>query len=305
MYGERPMQDAVRTARAWATNQVARLAPRAYLRLTGQTGRGDPGEETASAAAQYFTRCFHDYFDILGIPRDRITDYLRGKTLLEYGPGDTPGVALLMIAHGAQKVMCVDRFPMLSLSGRNARALRELVAGLPAPFRQRGEAAIRHDKDDAVSLRTEYVEYLVRPSGLSGLRAKADLAFSRAVLEHVDDLAATFADMAAALKPGGTAIHQVDLKSHGLHRRNPLDFLTWPESLWRLMYSHKGVPNRWRIDRYRDAIKGCGLNLERLSVTLRADLSHIEEVRPRLAAPFRDLPHEDLACLGFWVVCTR
>jgi SAM-dependent methyltransferase len=305
MYGERPLQDTVRTLRAWASNQVARFAPRTYVTLTGQTGRGAPESETVADIARYFVRSFHDYFDVLGVARAAIPEYLRGKTLLEYGPGDTPGVALLMVAHGAAKVFCVDRFPMLSLSGRNARVLRELVETLPADLRARGEAALRLDKDDAISLRPEYVEYVVRPSGLSGLRKQADLAFSRAVLEHVDDVRATFADMAAALKPAGRAIHQVDLKSHGLHRRNPLDFLTWPASLWTLMYSHKGVPNRWRIDHYRDAIAASGLKPERLTPTALARQSDIDEVRPHLAPPFRELPDADLAWLGFWVVCSR
>jgi SAM-dependent methyltransferase len=305
MYGERPIGDAVRTLRALATNQVARFAPRTYLNLTAQTGRGAAQCETPAGVAQYFLRSFYDYFEVLHVRRDDIADYLRGKTLLEYGPGDTPGVALLMVAHGAQKVFCVDRFPMLSHSRGSARVLRELLESLPAEFRARGEAAIRLDGDDAVSMRPDYVQYLVRPSGLCGLRKQIDLAFSRAVLEHVDDVHATFADMAAALKPGGTAIHQADLKSHGLHRRNPLDFLSWPQPLWQLMYSHKGMPNRWRVNHYREAIGACGLKLESLSPTGRASRSDIEEVRPHLAAPFRDLSDEDLAWLGFWLVCRK
>src|SRR4029077_4841255 len=108
------------------------------------------------------------------------------------------------------------------------------------------------------ALAARRIEYLVRPSGLSGLSGQADLVISRAVLEHVDDLAATFADMASALRPGGIAVHQVDLKSHGLHQRNPLDFLSWPPALWRLMYSHKGVPNRWRVTHYRELLRKTG-----------------------------------------------
>jgi SAM-dependent methyltransferase len=299
------MDDTLRALRAWSSNQVARLAPRTYIRLTGQTGRGAAESESVAGVAQYFMRSFYDYFEVLGVPQGDIESFLRGKTLLEYGPGDTPGVALLMAAHGAQKVFCVDRFPMLTLSGRNAAVLRQLVDALAPEPRARAEAAIQHDGSDAVSLRPEYIEYLVRRSGLAGLRSEADLVISRAVLEHVDDLYGTFADMAAALKPGGRAVHQVDLKSHGLHRRNPLDFLSWPPALWALMYSHKGVPNRWRVDRYREALGACGLKIERLSPTTRAALADIEQVRPHLAAPFRGLCDEDLAWLGFWLVCRK
>jgi hypothetical protein len=65
------------------------------------------------------------------------------------------------------------------------------------------------------------------------------------------------------------------------------------------------MPNRWRVNHYREAIGACGLKLESLSPTGRVAQSDIEEVRPHLAAPFRDLSDEDLAWLGFWMVCRK
>jgi SAM-dependent methyltransferase len=305
MYGENPVQDAIRTLRAWASNQVARLAPRAYVRITGQTGRGEREGETADGIAEYFLKCFAEYFVMLGVESDRIPDYLRGKVLLEYGPGDIPGVALLMVAHGVKKVVCVDRFPMLSLSSDNAAVLDRLLGNLSPEARARGEAALRRSNAGAVTLDQSRIEYFLRPSGLSGLRETIDLVFSRAVLEHVDDVRATFADMEAALRPGGVAIHLVDLKSHGLHQRNPLDFLSWPTGLWTLMFSQKGVPNRWRVNHYRDVLRAGRLKVQLLAPTARAAMSDVSEVRPHLAAPFRDLPDEDLAWLGFWLVVSK
>ena len=102
--------------------------------------------------------------------------------------------------------------------------------------------------------------------------------------------------------PGALAIHQVDLKSHGLHRENILDFLSWSSELWNLMYSHKGVPNRWRIDRYRDLLEAMPVETLVLEPTARAAPEVIAAVRPRLADPFRRLSDEDLAWLGFWLV---
>jgi hypothetical protein len=305
MYRDDPVEDTLRTLRAWATNQVARFAPRAYVRMTRQTGRGQRSKETAESIAAYFSNCFREYFAILGVESSRISEYLRGKVLLEYGPGDVPGVALLMVAHGAQKVFCVDRFPMLSLSSDNEAVLDVLLGRLPADSRARGEAALRRFNADGLALDSSRIEYLVRPGGLSGLRNEADLVFSRAVLECVNDLPAIFADMEAALRPGGIAIHLVDLQSHGLHCRNPLDFLSWPAALWGLMYSHKGVPNRWRINYYRDLLRTSALSVQLLAPTTRAAASDVAEVKPHLAAPFRDVPDPDLECLGFWLVCRK
>lgn len=304
MYGQNPVDDAKRVLRAVLSNQLARLSPRLYIRLTGQTGRGG-GEESAQEIAAYFQKCFDEYFQVLQVAPDRIGAYLAGKHVVEYGPGDVPGVALLMAAHGAERVTCVDRFPLVSQSEKNIRVLRLLMDGLHGEERARAEACFRRHGDPASGFHRERIRYLVRPGGLSGLSDSADLIVSRAVLEHVDHLSATFADMRRALRPGAVAAHQVDLKSHGLHRHNPLDFLTWPAGLWSRMYRHKGVPNRWRVDRYRRHVEENGLKMLALRPTELADARHVEEVRPYLAEQFQSISDEDLSWLGFWLVCGK
>ena len=64
------MPDLLRVARAVATNQVARLSPRGYLRLTGQTGRGDTLGESPEYIASYFQRCVDDYLAFAGVPAE-------------------------------------------------------------------------------------------------------------------------------------------------------------------------------------------------------------------------------------------
>lgn len=305
MHSDHPIQVAIRVVRAWSTNQVARFAPAAYLRLTRQTGRGTRVEETPHSVAEYFLSCFNEYLEVLQIDRGGVFAYLRDKVVLEYGPGDVPGVALLMFAYGAASVVCVDRFPVLSLSEQNSRTVDALLERLPEEARRRAQTALRRVDGKVVSFDPGRITYLVRKSGLAGLRGTVDLVISRAVLEHVDDLSATFADMEASLRPGGTAAHLVDLKSHGMHRSNPLDFLSWPPALWRIMHSHKGVPNRWRVTHYRDILKRSGLSVLRLTPTAHAAVSDVAAVRPHLARPFQAIPDEELAWLGFWLVCRK
>lgn len=302
MFGERPIADAVRAARAIATNQVARFLPDAYVEMTGETGRGRAAM-TAQDIADYHARCFDDYLAQLGTDRGGAAARLAGRHVLEYGPGDVPGVALLFVAYGAASVTCVDRFPLMRADGLAGEALARLFDALPAEPRERaGRCFVRHG-DPRSGLAAGPIVYSVRPDGLLGESASMGIVVSRAVLEHVNDLPGTFHDMRAALAPDGVALHLVDLKSHGLHRRNPLDFLTWPDRLWTLMYSCKGVPNRLRPGAYRDAARAAGLEIVAMSPTGRARAEDVAEVRPHLAAPFRGLPDDDLAWLGFWIVC--
>lgn len=295
------MSDSVRVARAMATNQLARLAPGAYVRLTGQTGRGAASEESPDDIVAYFRDCVGAYFDRLGIVPADIPAFLAGKTLMEYGPGDFPGVAALMVARGASKVWCVDRFPLVNLSEKNARVLGQLVESCQGAERERLLSCLKDAANPAAGFDPRRIEYLVRPGGLSCLHETVDLVFSRAVLEHVNDLDASFADMTAAMRPGALAIHLVDLRSHGLHKSNPLDFLAWSPALWDLMYSAKGVPNRWRVDRYRAALAALPLDQLALEPTKLATAEQVAAVRPLLAKPFREVSDEDLLWLGFWL----
>ena len=293
-----------RVVRAALTNQLARHAPALYVQITGQTGRG-ADEIHLDAVGDYFQKCFDEYFEHLGVAQSDRAGFLRGKRLLEYGPGDVPGVAILMVAHGAEQVVCVDRFPLVKMSPKNVEIVKLMLERLPDEARQRADLCFRQPGRPESGFNPRYIDYLVRPSGLSGFSDEADLVFSRAVLEHVNDLPASILDMYAALKPGGVSIHLVDLKSHGLHRVNPLDFLEWPDWLWSLMYSEKGVPNRLRVDAYREAVSQSGFECVALKPTLRATAVDIQAVRPRLAKRFRNLSDEDLSWLGFWLVCRK
>jgi SAM-dependent methyltransferase len=202
-------------------------------------------------------------------------------------------------------VYCVDRFPLVNLSPKNARVLGDLISGSRGLERERLLACLAKPDDPGAGFSPDRIEYLVRPSGLSGLRESVDLVFSRAVLEHVDDLEATFADMTSALRPGALAIHQVDLRSHGLHISNPLDFLAWSRNLWQLMYSEKGVPNRWRIDKYRSILQRLPTSVLELRPTTLAAQEHVAAVRPALAPDFQAISDEDLSWLGFWLVMRK
>lgn len=304
MYSENRTDDAKRFMKAWMSDCIAHFAPRLYVKLTAQTGRGG-AEESVQQIADYFRKCFYEYFQVLNIAPESIPGFLKNKRILEYGPGNITGIGLLMYAYGAEQVICVDRFPLVSMTQKNIDVLHDLMDKLSGEQRCRAEQAFNKVGDPASGFASHSIKYRVQKSGLSGLVKDVDVIFSRAVLEHVNDLDATFNDMHNALRDTGIAIHQVDLKSHGLHRKNPLDFLTWPSRAWSLMYGHKGVPNRWRVDKYRQVIEKQGFQVTTLSPTMLAEEADMRAVRPYLATPFRGISDADLSWLGFWLVINK
>jgi hypothetical protein len=72
-----------------------------------------------------------------------------------------------------------------------------------------------------------------------------------------------------------------------------------------MMYSAKGVPNRLRVDAYRDAVRDSGFQLIDMKPTAIAAREDVDAVRPRLASRFKELSDEDLSWLGFWLVCKK
>jgi SAM-dependent methyltransferase len=297
-------KDKLRIVRACASNQLARFLPGVYRRLAPETGRGVGKQEPREIAA-YYHRCFLDYVGQFGKTEEEFGRFIRGKRVLEYGPGDTLAVALLFLAYGAGSVCCVDRFPLGRLSDVTADTYRATLDLLDENRRARASRAFRIVGDPASGFEPGRISYRIHPEGLSLAQTDFDLIVSRAVLEHVANLEKTFQDIRSALKPGGVSVHKVDLGSHGMDRHTELDFLSWPSWLYDLMYSHKGYPNRWRVDKYREAIHKAGLRCTKLEPTKLIDLKSIERIRPHLAGPFKSISDSDLGWLGFWMSIER
>ena len=301
MYTENSGKDIVLFCKAFSSNQLARFAPKLYVNLTHQTGRGS-GEESVSQVVDYYFECFNDYCKYIGIKDESIESYFNEKVILEYGPGDILGVALLFIAHGAKTVHCVDRFPLTKMSKKNIDIYNHILSRLGDKDRERAQRAFKEEGNPASGFSEKHTNYKVTKNGLSGENNYYDLIISRAVLEHVNNLEETMLDIKYSLKDTGVSLHQVDLKSHGLDRYVDFDFLTWPRFIYNLMYSHKGYPNRLRVNRYKELAEKSNLSIKELITIDRLEMDKINLIYNKLDDEFRDVSPEELSCLGFWLV---
>lgn len=290
--------------RAFASNALNAISKDLHASIRRATGRGQDAT-TPEEIARYQRETFERYLAALGVERRDWPAFLAGKAALEYGPGDLPGAALLLVAHGAERVTCVDRFPLLRMSEANREGVRILAETLEPAQRARLQDCFTGPGLEG-GLRPERIRHVIDDDGLSGLRSEADLALSCAVLEHVNDLPGTLADMAAALRPGGLACHFVDLRSHGFDWGHPLDFLGVPAWAWRLVSSHNGsLSNRLRLSDHRRALAALPLADVRIEATEAIPEALAESARPWLAREFRDRSPEDLSILGFRLTCRR
>jgi SAM-dependent methyltransferase len=294
-------------------------------RHAGESGATHQSFSTEQSVA-YVRQAFGDYLAYGGVSKD----WLSGKRVLEIGPGDNLGVALLFAASGAQ-VVCLDRFETRSDAAQRRRVYETLRAGLTEPEQKLFDEAI-----DCSSLRlgpekvrtvigvpVEKADEALKPGSF-------DWIVSRAVLEEVSKmkLARCLAAQHRLLKPGGRMAHKIDLRdyrifsSRGFH---PLEYWTLPGWLHTFMSSHEPAPNRCRASQYRALLEQLGCSVETWVTHLAGTEAEIEphwkqwpvdgrvavarelvaRIRPRLDGEFRSLDDEDLMAAGVFLLAQK
>jgi SAM-dependent methyltransferase len=118
---------------------------------------------------------------------------------------------------------------------------------------------------------------------------RVDLLYSQAVLEHVEDPAATWQEMARWVAPGGAISHVIDLRSHRLTAQWD-GHLQYPDFWWRVVKGRRPyLLNRRSPTEHLGWIESNGFRA--LSAS-RAGKT--PALRPQdLAAPFRQWSDED------------
>jgi len=175
---------------------------------------------------------------------------VRGKRVLELGPGSDLGVGILLVQAGAQSYVGVDRNP--------------LVGDLSAPV---------HAALGGVS---NNIRYEVVPDFKFAARlgeAQVDVVVSNAAFEHFDDVPDVARQLAAVVKPGGKLSAHIDLKTHSrwIRDKDPANIYRYPRWLYGLFH-FPGQPNRLRPADYRQAFIDAGWKNVRTSPVDRTRL---------------------------------
>jgi SAM-dependent methyltransferase len=282
----------------------------------GATHRDKPLAESIS----YVERVVGEYERYGGLTREA----LAGARVLELGPGDNLGVALHLLAKGAARVVCLDRF----VTWRDPDQQREINAALVERIPEAQRDGLGEVLDERSAMRPnqgrlELIEGVPIEEAEGALPRKGfEVIISRAVLAHVDDLGAAYDVMDRLLALGGRMAHKVDLSDIGLFTRggqHPLTFLTVSDPVWNRMRRHVGHSNRRLVDFHVGKLAELGYSVEvkvtRLiggeefealpmaAIGSRLDEAQplIGEMRPKLLDRYRELSDEELAIAGVFI----
>jgi len=281
--------------------------------------------KTLQQSIDYIDEQFEDYLKYGQLS----SQDLSGKRILELGFGDNVGVALRFLASGASQVVCIDKF----YSDRHVSRERELYAAL----RDRMSAEERERLNNVVEIGADLKfneDRLRRINGLdlaqgSGMLVERgevfDVVISRAVIEEIYEPQQIFAVLDQLLAPNGLMLHKIDMTDYGIFSdggMHPLTFLTIPSSVYKLMATDSGIPNRKLIGDYRritrdlrhdskffiTSLVGYGplvphKELHELdNESFQSAESKILEIRSKLLPPYRDLPNDELMISGVFLI---
>jgi SAM-dependent methyltransferase len=230
--------------------------------------------------------------------------------VMEIGPGGNVGVGFLMLLAGAKSVVCLDVVPWIQGVGPDSlypalvkAAVADPQTYLVAPaLLERGKADPEGLARDLLSHVTYLCPEAIETTTLPD--ASCDIIFSQACFEHFPHPARAIDQIARLLRPGGIASHAVDLRDHRDFSR-PLDFLRYPDTVWKLATSNwpSGVRNRWRAPEYRAAFEQRGMQVHSLEATEKTGVT--EEMRRRFQPHFQAMSLEDLSIIGILIVAQK
>ena len=282
---------------------------------------------TLSESLDYIDQVFSDYLAYSDIAIEDLQD----KRILEIGPGDSLGVALMFLASGAARVVCMDKFSPVRDLQQQRRIYDHLARQLGDHSGRLSDMAIGADTGMEVTsdrLRCVYghgieeASHLLEPGSF-------DFIVSRTVLEEVYDIDDAFSAMDKLLVPGGFMIHKIDFRDLGVfsgHGMHPLTFLTVSDSVYRLMAADSGKPNRRLVDYYRQKMTELAYDTKILVTHIvgqveelvphkeqlepdvdytDATIAILDEIRPRLNKEFKALPDEELMVSGIFLVAKK
>lgn len=210
-------------------------------------------------------------------------EFIKGKRILEIGPGINFGSIVTLACHGA-RVLVADRFsspwdaeyhPKFYNSLRDALAEKSTLIDLTPLDEIIGQEQY---PQDIISIYTCSLEELsVVPD------QSLNMVISNAVFEHLYDVKLAFAHLARITMPGGLGLHQVDFRDHRDYSR-PLEHLLLSDKEFSREFKerHGECGNRLRPCEFQQYFEAAGFEVKEFRSDMIVDEEYLTDFMGRL-----------------------
>lgn len=229
-------------------------------------------------------------------------DLFSDKNILEVGPGPDLMLGLLTLEAGAKSYSAIDYFPVLSAP---VLFYEKIKNDLKTPIALKAVNHLINSLSKSEAIDSFEFSYKIRGiEELTNEPAKYDIIISKDVLEHVEDLNASFAAMRKSLVPGGIMIHKIDFQTHTsfIQDKDRLNFLRYSENIYTKFVKFKGGPNRLRLPELVILAQKNGFKIEKMHIDKEMGISELAQVKKYLSEYYRKMPDNSLIPLSAWII---
>ncbi|OHD68825.1 MAG: hypothetical protein A2W19_17260 [Spirochaetes bacterium RBG_16_49_21] len=175
---------------------------------------------------------------------------IRGKSVLEIGPGNSHINAYNFLLNGCRKVIFIDKHPRFFDTGRQRSFMRDEIRYFKSKYRVK---KFEYINEDTGALNPSYMEFIAGGLPAVAFPGKVDFIYSIAVLHHIKDLERYIRKMHEILNKDGMMYHVIDLKDKFHFFGNPFLFYKYSDFVWENFLTEETLTYTNRI-RYREYV---------------------------------------------------
>jgi len=216
---------------------------------------------------------------------------IKGKTILELGPGADLGIGLITLLKGAKQYNAID--------------VNNLVESVPEKYYLefftfiKDKYAMTKETFDYLSSqlkmtqkgKNDRLNYIVNKDfDLSVFQdKKIDLVFSQAAFEHFDDVGKTIAQLSRIAKKTAILISEIDLGTHTRWIRDldPLNIYRYNQFVYGL-FKFSGSPNRFRPYEYKNILEDHGWAKIQIIPLTVVEEEYLKKINSHLTRRFQE-----------------
>lgn len=207
---------------------------------------------------------------------------IKGKTILEIGPGNSYIIAYNFLMHGAKKIILVDKFPRMFETKRQKEYFEREIEYVSKNYGQK-PFFINNGEIDR-----EYIEFINKDITETNIK-NVDLVFTNSVLEHIKPIKENIWFMSKVLNKNGYMLHNIDLRDH-YNFNKPFLFYKYSDLVWNNLLTKEGISytNRLRYDDFVQLFKNMGFKM----IYERKQKENLADTK--LCSEFKNKNKEDL-----------
>jgi SAM-dependent methyltransferase len=202
----------------------------------------------------------NNYFHIIADVLKKHKFSIRGKSILEIGPGNSYINAYNFLLSGASDVVLIDKYPRYLDTERQRTYVKNEIEYFKFKYHVK---TFKYINTETFGLNPDYLRFIPGDLRAVGLDHNVDFIYSIAVLHHIRELEKYVQKMSELLNRGGMMYHVVDLKDKLYFFGNPFLFYKYSDYVWDNILTEETVTytNRVRYQDYVDMFKRSGFDL--------------------------------------------